>query len=381
MITVSVCMIVKNEEAVLARCLDSLRDLVEEIVIVDTGSSDRTKEIAAGYTDKIYDFVWIDDFSAARNFAFSKCTMDYVYSADADEVLNEENRCRFLQLKQAMLPEIEIVQMHYLNCAGDFNTTGNFEREYRPKMYKRLRAFVWEDPIHETVRLLPVIFDSDIEILHKPQSMHGGRDLKILWKTARRSVGLSVEEDEMKSDRLLSGKKNEFGDMRLQVDAKEKDTRVRFSRKLHHMYAMELFITGNDQDFLDAEEFFSLSQKESFRTQDEVIEAACVCARAARLRGDIPVFFKNAMKPVAVSSCSEICCELGEYYFQTGDFSEAYLWFYNAAAETESVLDIRSSQELPRKRLLEICRNMGQIEEAHEWEQQIEKIERKERDA
>ena len=60
-------MIVKNEEKVLARCLDSIADLMDEIIIVDTGSSDNTKEIAKKYTDKIYDFAWIDDFSAARN--------------------------------------------------------------------------------------------------------------------------------------------------------------------------------------------------------------------------------------------------------------------------------------------------------------------------
>ena len=71
MITISLCMIVKNEEKVLARCLDSIADLMDEIIIVDTGSSDNTKEIAKKYTDKIYDFAWIDDFSAARNYSFS----------------------------------------------------------------------------------------------------------------------------------------------------------------------------------------------------------------------------------------------------------------------------------------------------------------------
>ena len=72
MIEISLCMIVKNEEKILTRCLDSVADLVDEIVIVDTGSTDATKKIAANYTDKIYDFTWVDDFSAARNFAFSK---------------------------------------------------------------------------------------------------------------------------------------------------------------------------------------------------------------------------------------------------------------------------------------------------------------------
>lgn len=61
MISISVCMIVKNEEKVLARCLNSLCGIADEIVIVDTGSSDRTKEIAAAYTNKIYDFLWVDD--------------------------------------------------------------------------------------------------------------------------------------------------------------------------------------------------------------------------------------------------------------------------------------------------------------------------------
>ena len=56
MITVSLCMIVKNEEQVLARCLDSIKDLMDEIIIVDTGSTDKTKEIAGKYTDKVYDF-------------------------------------------------------------------------------------------------------------------------------------------------------------------------------------------------------------------------------------------------------------------------------------------------------------------------------------
>ncbi|CEI83373.1 SPBc2 prophage-derived glycosyltransferase SunS [Oceanobacillus oncorhynchi] len=69
MIKVSLCMIVKNEEEVMRQCLDSVKDLCEEIIIVDTGSTDKTKEIAREYTDKVIDFKWIDDFSAARNIA------------------------------------------------------------------------------------------------------------------------------------------------------------------------------------------------------------------------------------------------------------------------------------------------------------------------
>ena len=136
MITISLCMIVKNEEKLLARCLDSVADIMDELIIVDTGSTDRTKEIAARYTDKIYDFEWIGDFAAARNFAFSKATMEYIYSADADEALDEENREIFRRLKENLLPEIDIVQMYYANQL-DFGTIYNFDRELRPKLFKR----------------------------------------------------------------------------------------------------------------------------------------------------------------------------------------------------------------------------------------------------
>ena len=94
--TISLCMIVKNEEKILRRCLDSLKGIYDEAIIVDTGSTDSTKEIAKEYTDKVYDFVWVNDFSKARNFAMEKATCDYIYMADADEVLDEENRKKFL---------------------------------------------------------------------------------------------------------------------------------------------------------------------------------------------------------------------------------------------------------------------------------------------
>ena len=85
MVTISVCMIVKNEEKVLERCLDSLKGLWEELIIVDTGSTDSTKTIAKKYTDKVYDFSWTGNFSDARNYSFSKAGCDYIYCADADE--------------------------------------------------------------------------------------------------------------------------------------------------------------------------------------------------------------------------------------------------------------------------------------------------------
>lgn len=83
----SLCMIVKNEEENLDKCLDSIKGLVDEIIIVDTGSTDNTKEIAFKYTDKIYDFTWCNDFAKARNYSISKATNDWILVLDADEVV------------------------------------------------------------------------------------------------------------------------------------------------------------------------------------------------------------------------------------------------------------------------------------------------------
>ena len=87
MISVSLCMIVKNEEDVLERCLKSVAGLVDEIIIVDTGSTDRTREIATHFTNQIFDFPWQDDFSAARNAVMDRCTGKWYLTVDADECL------------------------------------------------------------------------------------------------------------------------------------------------------------------------------------------------------------------------------------------------------------------------------------------------------
>ena len=102
MATLSLCMIVRNEEEVLGRCLESVKDLADEVIIVDTGSDDRTKEIAARFTDRIFDFEWRDDFSAARNFAFSKGTKDFLMWLDADDVIPRKRQSGLRDLRKRL---------------------------------------------------------------------------------------------------------------------------------------------------------------------------------------------------------------------------------------------------------------------------------------
>lgn len=94
----SICIIAKNEEKNIARCLQCLVPMGFEIVVVDTGSLDHTKEIAREYTDKVYDFIWCNDFAAARNYAISKANGAYILSLDCDEFLEPLDAEGLLQI-------------------------------------------------------------------------------------------------------------------------------------------------------------------------------------------------------------------------------------------------------------------------------------------
>lgn len=334
MITISVCMIVKDEEKNLAACLDGLTQIADEIIIVDTGSTDATKNIASQYTDKIYDFAWTGSFSDARNFAFSKAGMEYIYSADADERLDEENIERFLTLKQTLLSEIEIVQMYYCNQLEN-NTIYSFDKEYRPKLYKRIRTFTWQEKIHEAVNLEPIVYDSDIEIIHKPHGDHGKRDLQI------------------------------FADMILNEEP--------LSKRLIELYGKEVFIVGGQDDLNVAGPFFAELTETAIcgEDQDMLKRACCIAARYYRMKNDVSSFFKYALRVTACESCSEMCYEIGMFYMDKQDFQEAGMWFYNAAFETQPLLSISYQERMSLEKLAECCRQNGDEESAAIYLQKI----------
>ena len=313
MITISLCMIVKNEEKNLERCLKSYAPLMDEIIVVDTGSTDKTKEIASRFTDKIYDFKWVDDFSAARNFSFEKATCDYIFSADADEVLDEENREQFTILKQVLDEEIEIVQMYYGNQFQN-GTIYNYDCELRPKLFKRLRNFTWIEPIHETVRTLPVVFDSDIVITHMPEESHTKRDLEAFERMVRRGE--------------------------------------RMSARLHNIYAKELFVSGDESDFERAIPFFESSFLDENRADDEKLEAVCVLAKAYRLLKKDAKFVKCVFSEIGI--CAEICYEIGQYFYDNGEYADAMHWFL-VATNTQPLLNLKYGEEFP-KQGIENCR-------------------------
>lgn len=177
MITISLCMIVKNEEATISRCLNSVKNIVDEIIIVDTGSTDTTKSVALKYTNFIFDFPWIYDFSAARNFAFSKAKMDYILWLDADDVIEKEDCKKFMELKQTIDFGIDSLTMNY-NLAFDEYGNVSFSSR-RNRLVKRENGFKWIGAVHEYLEVYGNIINSDISITHKSLSHDANRNLKI----------------------------------------------------------------------------------------------------------------------------------------------------------------------------------------------------------
>jgi tetratricopeptide (TPR) repeat protein len=119
---VSLCIIAKNERSHLARCLASAKPVVDEIIVVDTGSSDETKDLAVVFGAKVFDFAWVDDFSKARNYSLSKASGDWILVLDADEALSSKDYEGFRRLLEGCRPAA--FRMQTRNYSNLVNTVG-----------------------------------------------------------------------------------------------------------------------------------------------------------------------------------------------------------------------------------------------------------------
>ncbi len=140
--TLSVSYIVKDEELNIRRSLESIKDIADEIIIVDTGSTDKTMDICREYDKvKLYEFQWCKDYSKARNYSLNRCTKDYIFILDADEVIDDEQGLieLMLQGKEAYM----LFQMTKINgVVVPCQTT---------RLIKNGLGFRYDLPVHETV--------------------------------------------------------------------------------------------------------------------------------------------------------------------------------------------------------------------------------------
>lgn len=296
MISISLCMIVKNEEKTLARCLNSIHDLVDEINIIDTGSSDKTKKIAEKYTNNVYDFKWCDDFSKARNFSFSKATKEYILWLDADDVILEKDRIKFKNLKNNLNKNVDIVMFKY-----DLNVDKNgipALSYYRERLLKKSKGYKWKSPIHEVIELTGNIIKEDISVTHKKDCIHDPtRNLKIFEKMISENTKL--------------------------------DSRQTF------YYARELYY---NKEYDKAIKYFNILLNDDNAWIENKISACLDLYNLYMSIDDEKNAILSLLKSFMFDSPrAEICCNLANYFLNKNNYDVAIFWYKEASIKIYDV--------------------------------------------
>lgn len=196
--TISLCMIVRNEEEFISKCLASIHDLVDELIVIDTGSTDQTMNICQKYQAAIYSYQWNDDFSAARNYGLSKASGDWIIWIDADEVLESANR----QLIRDTISNTKSA-MFYLPIINYYGDALPVETDqaylyYQPRLFRNHLGIKFQNKIHEIPKFPESNYtQSTIETIEVPVHHYGyikeitarknksARNLQILYQESK----------------------------------------------------------------------------------------------------------------------------------------------------------------------------------------------------
>lgn len=173
MVPISVCIIAKNEEKYIEKCLQYLKPFDMEIIVTDTGSTDRTKDIAAQYGAKVYDFPWVNDFSKARNFCAEKASYNWILALDCDEYIQKFNE---QQLRSCMEKyPVGIGRIVLKNAVYKQDGKVGYSCEEVPRFYNK-KYCCFQYSIHESIALKPELsseklktqetFQTSIEVMH-----------------------------------------------------------------------------------------------------------------------------------------------------------------------------------------------------------------------
>lgn len=329
--TISLCMIVKNEENTLAKCLRSIQNAVDEIIIVDTGSTDNTKKIAREFTDKVFDFEWINDFSAARNYAYSKGTKDYLMWLDADDVVAKIECKKIIKLKKELSDDTDMVTMKYnIYFDEDGNPTITSLRE---RLTRREKGYLWIDPVHECIPLSGKIYNADISIDHRKEKQEevSTRNLDIYF--------------------ALEKSKKEFSPRQLYYFARE--------LKDHQQYkkAIEYY-----NRFLDSKRGWA----------EDNINACRDLAVCYQKQGQEEQTLKLLLQSFEYDSPrAEVLCDIAYQYKNKGDYGRALKWFEIAAnvkkPETFCFMSADYWNYIPYLEQCVCYSNLGNTEKAIEY--------------
>jgi tetratricopeptide (TPR) repeat protein len=186
--TISLCMIVKNEETMLAQCLESVSGVVDEIIIVDTGSQDSTVEIAKRYGARVYHHPWEDNFSLARNQSLRYATCDWIFILDADEVLTKGDHAKLRQATH--IPDLSVVSVSVHNKHPLTGEHASFLPSVR--LWRRKLNLYYEGIVHNQLMLpqAETVLRADVKLTHYGY----GLDKEMMKRKFARSKALLLKQ-------------------------------------------------------------------------------------------------------------------------------------------------------------------------------------------
>ena len=240
--SLSLTLITRDEEIHIPQVLATAHLYADEIILVDTGSTDRTKEEARKFNATVVDFVWCDDFAAARNFGIERCTKDFVLWLDADDVVPPDDAMRIKQLMGTEIPW-DVVMLPYHYAIDETGRTTLMTR--RERLFRNHRGFVFNYPVHECLKYpdgAVVANNLDINVYHrnlKRREPSNVRNLRILSKAVENPAYrndfrmwwlLAVEEAPEKSILYYRKVLQEFGPQL--APSLHSEVCVEFARKL-----------------------------------------------------------------------------------------------------------------------------------------------------
>ncbi|WP_170955263.1 tetratricopeptide repeat-containing glycosyltransferase family 2 protein [Bacillus cereus] len=298
MITISLCMIIKNEEDTLARCLESVKGIPDEIILIDTGSTDNTIHIAKQWTNNVYHLKWRDNFADARNYSFQKATKDYILWLDADDVLQSTDYQKLVTLKQTLDPSVDMVSMVYHVFFDEYDNIATSTKRYR--LLKRKHNFQWHGRVHEDI-VRPEnmnCYDADIAIVHK----------KIKSSIVSVKRNLSIFENILNEGRELTP--NEM---------------LNFAKDLHSINQYEKAIVWYEK-YLSYQNIPRSHQIFAYQGLAHCYDLIGNAERAIELI--LQTLQYSLPQPFS-------CCRLGEYFFIKKQFRYAIFWYESATKFTD----------------------------------------------
>jgi len=319
-------MIVRDEEATLPNCLQSVRHLVEDCVIVDTGSTDNTIAVARRFNARVFEHAWADNFAEARNAAFAQATGDYIFWLDADDILLPIDQERFGTLRENLDASYDGYTMIYDYARDALGVS--ILRFHLPRLIRRDAGYRWVGRVHEYLdgpgRWLP----SDVVVTHNRTRSSGDRNLRIYERMKAEGEPFSSR------DRLY--------------------------------YANELADHGR---WTEALPLYEASAEDVSLWLEDRLWAVNKLAEGFELQGDRDSMRRALYRAFAWDAPRpEACCRLGHDALQQGQYRAAASWYDMAIRwappETGGFRIVACHTWLPHLQLAVCLSYLGQLERA-----------------